>query len=312
MSINLKGKDFLTVMDLSKEEYLQLIDIAIQLKNERIMGKAHPILQGKTLAMIFQKPSLRTRVSFETGMLQLGGNAIYLGPNEIGIGKRETTEDIAIVLSRYVDGIMARVFGHNIVEDLAKYAPVPVINGLSDYTHPCQAVADLMTVKEKLGKTCGFTMTYVGDGNNVANSLAFSAAVLGYDFRIAAPKGYQLDEKVVKLANKRIEKMGVGSIEQFESPAKAAEGAHVLYTDVWASMGQEDEAEKRKKAFKGYQINMKLLEKCDKNCIVLHCLPAHYGDEITKDVVDSEHSAVFDQAENRLHAQKALMACLIR
>jgi len=261
--------------------------------------------------MIFQKPSLRTRVSFEVGMIQLGGSAIYLGPNEIGIGKRETTEDIARVLSRYVDGIMARVFGHEIVQDLAKYSSVPVINGLSDYAHPCQALADIMTIKEKLGTTSDFTLTYIGDGNNVANSLAFSAALLGYDFRIASPKGYELNEAVVALANERIKKRGKGSIELFESPEKAAEGAHVLYTDVWASMGQESEAQKRKNDFAGYQINMNLIEKADRDCIILHCLPAHYDEEITKEVAYSEHSAIFDQAENRLHAQKALLASLI-
>ena len=311
MSVNLKGRNFLSDLDLSKEEYLQLLDIAQTLKNEILIGKEHPILKGKILGMIFQKPSLRTRVSFEVGITQLGGSGIYLGPDEIGIGKRETTEDIAKVLSRYVDSIMARVFGHNIVEDFAKYASVPVINGLSDYTHPCQALADIMTVKEKLGCTSDFTLTYIGDGNNVANSLAFSAAVLGYDFRIASPKGYELDKKVVKIVKDSMKKKGKGSIELFESPKKAAEGTNVLYADVWASMGQEKEAKKRLKDFAGYQVNKELIKKADSGCIILHCLPAHYGEEISKEAVDSEGSAIFDQAENRLHAQKALMVSLI-
>jgi len=312
MSVNLKGKSFLTDLELSKEEYLQLLDIAQTLKNETLIGKEHLILKGKILGMIFQKPSLRTRVSFEVGITQLGGSGIYLGPDEIGIGKRETTEDIARVLSRYVDCIMARVFGHNIVEDFAKYATVPVINGLSDYTHPCQALADLMTIKEKLGVTSDFILTYIGDGNNVANSLAFSAAVLGFDIRIASPKGYELDKKVVKLVQDRMKKSGKGSIELFDSPEKASEGTHVLYTDVWASMGQEAEAKKRKIDFEGYQINMNLIKKADPRCIILHCLPAHYDEEIIKDAADHENSAIFDQAENRLHAQKALMVSLIR
>jgi len=311
MSTNLKGRNFLTVLDLTKEEYLQLLDIGISLKNETLIGKSHPILAGKILGMIFQKPSLRTRVSFEVGMIQLGGSAIYLGPNEIGIGKRETTEDIVKVLSRYTDCIMARVFGHNIVEDFAKYGSVPIINGLSDYTHPCQALADLMTVKEKLGVTEDFIMTYIGDGNNVANSLAFSAAVLGYDFRIASPKGYEMTQGVIDTANVRIKATGRGSVELFESAEKASEGAHVLYTDVWASMGQEEEANKRKSDFSGYQINMNLINKADSHCVILHCLPAHYDEEITKEAADTVHSAIFDQAENRLHAQKALMASLI-
>jgi ornithine carbamoyltransferase len=312
MSANLKGRSFLTDLDLNREEYLQLLDDAIKLKNETKTGIDHPILKGKILALIFQKPSLRTRTSFEVGMIQLGGSAIYIGPDEIGIGKRETTEDIAKVLSRYVDGIMARVFGHDIVEDFAKYGSVPVINGLSDYTHPCQALADLMTVKEKLGRTSDFKLTYVGDGNNVANSLAFSAAILGYDFRIASPKGYEISEEVVDFAREKIKENGQGSVELFESPEKAAEGTNVLYADVWASMGQEAEAEKRRKDLAAYQINMNLVKKADPNCIILHCMPAHYGEEITKEAAYSEHSAMFDQAENRLHAQKALMVAVMK
>lgn len=304
-----KGRDFLTLKDYTAEEILHILNYAVDMKRRFKSGETIHPMKGKVMAMIFQKPSLRTRVSFETGMIQMGGNALYLGPAEIGLGKRESVEDIAKVLCRQTDVIMARVFGHSIVEELGKYSDVPVVNGLSDYAHPCQALADFQTVIEHGKDLQGLKLTYVGDGNNVANSLIFGGVTLGVHVVTASPQGYQVTKEVQQWAADMGAKTG-GSLTVTESVREGAENADVLYTDVWASMGQEEEQELRQQAFKGYQINMETLGWAKDDAIVLHCLPAHYGDEITKDVVDSPNSAVFDEAENRLHAQKALVALL--
>ncbi len=309
MISSLKGRSFVSMTDFSSDEVLAVLDLAADLKKETASGKAHPRLAGKTLAMIFQKPSLRTRVSFETGMTQLGGHAIYLAPTDIKLGERETVEDIGIVLGRYADIIMARVFGHPLVADLAKHAGVPVINGLSDFEHPCQIMADLQTVRERKGRLKGIRMIYIGDGNNVAHSLMFGAALVGMNLTVVTPPGFEPSGAVLAES----QKIGDGSgahIEVSNDPAGAAKGADVVYTDVWASMGQESEAEARSQKFKDYQVNSKLLSVMDEDAIILHCLPAHYGEEIEYDVSRLPNSAIFDQAENRLHAQKAIMVAL--
>ncbi len=304
MSDNLKGRHFLSMLDLSKEEILQVLNTSRTLKVSHNEEGPKP-LKGKTLAMIFQKPSLRTRVSFETGMTKLGGHAIYLSPNDISLGKRETTEDIALVLSRYVDIIMARVFGHDIVEDLAKYATVPVINGLSDFEHPCQIMADLLTILERKDRLEGLNACYIGDGNNVAHSLMFGAARVGMNMTIITPEGYEPKQEVTNKANQ----VGAenGCKISVSNDLQAAAGADVLYTDVWASMGQEDEAAARKKIFEAYRIDMDTMKIADPNAVILHCLPAHYGDEIDYETSRLPNSAIFDQAENRMHAQNGLM-----
>lgn len=301
-------RDFVAVADWSAPELREALDLALHLKREHRAGISHEdVLRGKTLAMIFQKPSLRTRVSFEVGMTQLGGHALYLGPEDIKLGKRETTEDIALNLSRYVDGIMARVFGHEVVEELARWATVPVINGLSDLHHPCQALGDMLTILEKRGELRGTQLVFIGDGNNVAHSLIEASARLGLRFRIACPKGHEPDAEIV--ARARTEG---GEVEILHDPKKAAEGADVLYTDVWASMGQEAEAEERKRRFQGFTVDVGLVERANPGCLVMHCLPAHYGEEITYEASRLPNSAIFDQAENRLHAQKAVLALLLR
>ena len=302
----MQATDLVALSDLSTEEIYEILETARNLKLDLRAGVKHEMLAGKTLGMIFQKPSLRTRVSFETGMTQLGGHAIYLGPNDIKLGQRETTEDIAIVLSRYVDGIMARVFEHKIVEDLAKYATVPVINGLSDLLHPCQALGDLLTIWEKKRTLEGLTLTFIGDGNNVAHSLINGCAKVGIDFRIACPEGYEPDETIVPAARE----VG-GSVKIIHDPKEAASGADVLYTDVWASMGEEERAEEKKHAFSEFTVDEALLEIARSDALVMHCLPAHYGEEITYKASRSVNSAIFDQAENRMHAQKAVLALLM-
>ena len=309
MAANLKGRNLLSMKDLSGEEIVQVLDTADRLKRDRNAGQLRPLLAGKTLGMIFQKPSLRTRVSFETGMTLLGGHAIYLAPSDISLGKRETTEDIALVLSRYVDIIMARVFGHDIVEDLGRYATCPVINGLSDREHPCQILADLQTVREKKGRLSGLKMVFSGDGNNVAHSLLYGCARVGMHITVVTPKGYEPDSAIV--GESREIGRGTGAkVEVSNDLMASAAGADVIYTDVWASMGQEGEAEKRKKEFAAYQVNDKLMAAADPGAIILHCLPAHYGEEITYDVSRTPNSAIFDQAENRMHTQNALMVLL--
>lgn len=305
-----KGRNCLTLKDFSREEILELLDFAAEVKARLKRGEDYRPLKGKVMAMIFQKPSLRTRVSFETGMYQLGGTALYLGPSDIGLGKRETTEDIARVLGQQVNIIMARVFGHDIVVDLGKYAGIPVINGLSDFTHPCQALADLQTVAERGKPFKGTKLTFVGEGNNVANSLVFGGVRLGMDIWVASPKGYEITSDVQEWAEKEAVVSG-GSLTVTNNLEEGAAGADVLYTDVWTSMGQEAEQQARLAAFKDYQINMNLLGMAKKDALVLHCLPAHYGEEITRDAAYSPNSAIFDEAENRLHAEKALIVKLM-
>jgi ornithine carbamoyltransferase len=299
-------KHLVSLADLSTEEIYEVLETARNLKLELRAGVKHNMLAGRTLAMIFQKPSLRTRVSFENGMNQLGGNAIYLGPDDIKLGKRETTEDIAIVLSGYVDGIMARVFEHSTIRDLAKHASVPVINALCDRYHPCQILGDLLTIMEKKRELAGLTLTFIGDGNNVAHSLINGCAKVGMNFCIACPKGYEPNEEVVQEARA----IG-GGVEIMHDPREAAQGADILYTDVWASMGEEAQAAEKRHAFSGFTLDETLLELADPEAIVMHCLPAHYDEEITYGASRSVGSAIFDQAENRMHAQKAVLALLM-
>ncbi len=303
-------KDFITLSQLTPSELKHLLDLAVALKARQKQGQGEPLLKDKTLGMVFQKPSLRTRVSFDMAMLQLGGHALYLSPNEIQLGKRESTGDVARVLSRYVDAIMARVFAHQDVVDLACYASVPVINGLSDYSHPCQGLTDLLTIYEKRGSLAGARLAYLGDGNNVATSLMYGGALSGMHVVVASPPGYEPPSAVVTAARDVAQATG-GSITVLHDPREAARGADVLYTDTWASMGQEGEAAERRAIFPPYQINAALLREAAPDVLVMHCLPAHRGEEITDDVMDGPNSVVFDQAENRLHAQKAILVELL-
>jgi ornithine carbamoyltransferase len=303
-------KHFLTIADLSSDEMWQILNLAKELKEEWQQGDNKPILKGKTLGMIFQKPSLRTRVSFEMGMIHLGGQALYLSPAEIKLGERESVADVARVLSRYVDGIMARVFAHEHVEELAAYSRVPVINGLSDYNHPCQALSDLFTIWEKRRELQGLKLAYVGDGNNVATSLLFAATKVGMNMALASPEGYELGDGVVELGRKFAARSG-SKVKLVRDPATAVRGADVIYTDVWVSMGQEEETKRRLKVFPPYQINTALVAQAKPDAIVMHCLPAHRRQEITDEVADGQHSVLFDQAENRMHAQKAVLALLM-
>jgi ornithine carbamoyltransferase len=299
----MQGKDLLSINDLSGEEIKALIRDAMDMKND----SWHSILDKKILALVFEKPSLRTRVSFEVAMKQLGGQAVYLSPAEVGLGKRESVPDVANVLSRFVNVIAARTFSHQTVVELARNASVPVINALDDLEHPCQALADLLTIYEKKGDFKGLKVAYIGDGNNVANSLALACTLVGADFRIAAPKGYELAGGILASAQKYA--AGNGSeVLCTNDPKKAAQGADVVYTDVWTSMGQEAESEIRKQAFAGYQITGDILAQAKEDVIFMHPLPAHRGEEVSAEVMESPHSVVFDQAENRLHAQKALLA----
>lgn len=306
----LRGRHFLSMGDFSAQELNQLLSTAVILKLQQKRGEKHPLLAGKTLAMIFEKPSTRTRVSFETGMYQLGGHALYLSANDLQLGRGETIEDTAKVLSGYVDGIMARTFSHQTVVDLARYGSVPVINGLSDLEHPCQIVGDFLTILEERGSLAGLKIAYIGDGNNVANSLIWGAVKMGMHAAIASPLGYDMDPDIVKKAGEDAQKNKV-TLDIVRDPAIAAKDADVLYTDVWTSMGQEKEKEARLKAFHGYQINKGLLALAKPECIVLHCLPAHRGEEVSGEVMDGPQSRVFPEAENRLHAQKALMALIL-
>ncbi|MCX5709923.1 MAG: ornithine carbamoyltransferase [Candidatus Omnitrophica bacterium] len=301
-------KDLISIKDLSSAEIESIFVLTDQLKKNRL--KFNKVLSGKTIALIFQKPSNRTRVSFQVGMYQLGGNSIYLSPTEINLGVRESIPDVAKTLSRYVDGIVLRTFAHKTVVDMADAASVSVINGLSDYSHPCQALADVYTVKEKIKNLKGKTLAYVGDGNNVCNSLLFACAKTGLNMNVGAPTGYQPGKKVIEEAIK-LAKASKASIKLFDDAYGAAKGADVLYTDVWASMGQEKETEARKKIFKDFQLNSKLLKSANKGCLVMHCLPAHRGEEITAEAIDSKNSVVFDQAENRMHVQKAVLIKLL-
>jgi ornithine carbamoyltransferase len=303
-------KDLVSLADLSVDELWHILNVAKELKDEWSEGGNQPILMDKTLGMIFQKPSLRTRVSFEVGMQHLGGSALYLSPSEIQLGQRESVADVARVLSRYVDCIMARVFAHTHVEKLAQHSRVPVINGLSDYNHPCQGLADLFTILEKKGVLRGLRLAWVGDGNNVLTSLLFGGTKVGMDIAVATPPGYEPPVRVVEHAFAFAEETG-SQIEIGNDPAVAVEGADVVYTDVWTSMGQEAERDQRRRDFAPYQVNAELLSKAQRDTIVMHCLPAHRGEEITDEVADGTNSVLFDQAENRMHAQKGLLAVLL-
>ncbi|HQO00910.1 MAG TPA: ornithine carbamoyltransferase [Spirochaetota bacterium] len=307
---SLRTKDLLTVTDCSREEILELFAFTEKLKAQTKAGRQHHILKGKTLGMVFEKSSTRTRVSFETGILQLGGHALFLSKNDIQLGRGETIGDTAQVLSRYVDGIMLRTFAHDTIIGLADNASIPVINGLSDSFHPCQALTDFFTIYEREKDFSHVKLAYVGDGNNVACSLLLTAGILGVDISIACPGKYMPDRKVVDAAQKLAAATGA-KVQITSDIDEAVQSATYLYTDVWVSMGMEKDTAKRKKDFKKYQINRKLLDKCAPGCRVLHCLPAHRGEEITDDVMDSPQSIVFDQAENRLHLQKALMCALM-
>ena len=303
-------KDFITLSDWSTKELWGLIDLAVHLKFEWKSGGNRPVMHGKTLAMVFEKPSLRTRVSFEVAMKQLGGDAIRIGPDEVGLGKRESVADVARVLAVYTQGIMARVFDHEYVVELAKWADIPVINGLSDAHHPCQAMGDMLTIYEHFGRLERLKIAYVGDGNNVAASLVLAAAHMGMHFTTASPDGYMLSEDALEAAAPIAERNG-GKIEVFNDPVKAVEGSDIIYTDTWVSMGQEKETPQRMEALKPYQVNKALVDRADKYAIVMHCLPAHRGHEITDEVADGTHSVIFPQAENRLHMQKAILVELM-
>lgn len=301
---------FLAISDLSSQDLNNLVDLAIQLKEEWRAGGTKPVLEKKVLAMVFQKPSLRTRVSFDMAMRHLGGDALYLSPSEIGLGKRESIADVSRVLSGYVDAIMARVFQHAHILELAEYASVPVINGLSDFNHPCQALADVLTIKERFGTFEHKRVAFIGDGNNVAVSLLHSCVLLGMEFAIATPEGYELPRQAVEMCSE-LEGGSEASITELNDPFEAVQGAHVIYTDTWVSMGQEEETKSRLDVFPPFQINKDLVSAADESVIVMHCLPAHRGEEITDEIADGPNSVIFPQAENRMHAQKAVLVQLL-
>lgn len=303
-------KDFIAITDYTSEEIQDMLDLALRLKKEWKAGGNQPILNGKVMAMIFQKPSLRTRVSFDMAMRHLGGDALYLSPNEIGLGKREAISDIARVLAGYVQILMARVFEHEHILELARWSDIPVINGLSDYNHPCQGMADAMTILEEFGSLKGLNVTFLGDGNNVAVSLMHIVTMLGANFTIASPKGYDLKPEPLELGRKIAAEKGV-QIKTLRDPHEAAANANVIYTDTWTSMGQEEEAKIREKVFPPYQVNEKLVSEAAPGAVVLHCLPAHRGQELTDEVADGPQSRIFPQAHNRLHAQKAIIARIL-
>jgi ornithine carbamoyltransferase len=301
-------KYFLAIPDFNSEEIYDIFSLARKLKKKTKAGKKHHILAGQSLAMVFQKPSARTRVSFEVGMFQLGGHALYLSPNDIGLGKRESVADIARVLSRYNDGIMARVFSHDNILELGRNASVPVINGLSDLLHPCQVMGDTLTILEHRGTLKDLKLTYIGDGNNLANSWLNISSRIPMQLNLSMPEGFNPDSNIYANA----ENAGLSKIKIYRDPKEAVKNADIIYTDVWTSMGQESEAKKRKKIFQDYQVNGELLKNAKPYVKVMHCLPAHRGDEITDEVMDGPHAIVFDEAENRLHIQKAIMVSLMK
>jgi ornithine carbamoyltransferase len=303
-------KDFLAVSDYTPSELQEMIDLAVSLKKEHFSGGNKPIFKGKVLAMIFQKPSLRTRMSFDMAMRHMGGDALYLSPAEIGLGQRESIADVARVISGYVDAIMARVFDHEHVIELARWSSIPVINGLSDYNHPCQAMADALTIIEKFKTLKGLNISFIGDGNNVAVSLLHICAKLGANFTLASPEGYDMLPAAIEDGRKFAAESG-SKLNFIRDPHEAVKHAHVIYTDTWTSMGQEAETEKRIKVFPPYQVNQQLVSEADKDVIVMHCLPAHRGQELTDEVADGPHSVIFPQAHNRLHAQKAVLVKLL-
>jgi ornithine carbamoyltransferase len=304
---SLRGRSFTRVADWDRDELLEVLDLADELKRLQRAREEHHLLPGRTLGMIFQKPSTRTRVSFEVGIYQLGGTGLYLSAGDLQLGRGETIKDTAVVLSRYLDAVMIRTFAQSEVEELALNASIPVINGLTDSAHPCQALADVMTIRERFGRLDGLKVVYLGDGNNVCASLMVACTKLGMDFVAATPAAYRPDEQVVRIARD-----SGRTVELVDDPGAAVEGADVLYTDVWTSMGQEEERQQRLQDLAGFGIDAALVQKAGENAIVLHCLPAHYGEEITEEALYGPQSAVWDQAENRLHAQKALMALVIR
>ena len=300
------GRDLISIADMSPQDVRRVVDTARMMKS----GRSSSVLKGKTLALLFEKPSLRTRVSFDVAMQQLGGHAVYLSPAEVGLGEREPVADVARVLSRYVDAIATRTFAQETVEELARWADVPVINALSDGEHPCQALADLLTIYEKKGRWRGLVLSFVGDGNNVARSLMLGSALAGMDFRIASPQGYSISTELVDKAKSLAAASGA-AVACVESPQEAVSGADVVYTDVWTSMGQEKERAERQRAFGGYQVNAELLALASPDAIVMHDLPAHRGEEIADEVIEGPQSVIFDQAENRLHAQKAVLSLIL-
>ena len=309
MAVASRVRHFVSLGDLEPGQLAHLLDLAASLKAER--PRREPYLRGRTLAQIFEKPSLRTRLSFDVGMAELGGHCVYLSPQEVGLGRRESVADVARVASRMVDAVVLRTYSHETIEDFARYASVPVINGLSDLSHPCQGLADIFTICERKGRDLrGVTIAYVGDGNNVLHSLMLAAALCGAQMRAATPAGYEPLPRFRELAERRARETG-GSLELSADPVAAVRGADVIYTDVWTSMGQEQEYERRRRAFHGYQVNAELLRGAKPDAFVMHDLPAHRGEEITDDVMDGPQSAVFDQAENRLHTQKAVLRWLL-
>lgn len=310
MAVNMKGKSLISINDLTLEEINQIFATAEDLKRRRLMGEPHRILEGKTLGMIFSKPSTRTRISFETGIYELGGLGMYFGPNDLQLGKSENIHDTAKVLSRYLSAIMIRTFAHQDVIDLARYGSIPVINGLTDLLHPCQVLTDLFTVLEKKQRLQGLKMAYLGDGNNMAHSLMYGCSKVGMDIVLATPSNYQPDKEIVKNALTNAKYMG-SKVEIINDPVKAVKDADIIYTDVWASMGQESEAQERRQYFLPFQVNEKLVKNAKDDYLFMHCLPAHRGDEVTNEVADSKNSVIFDEAENRLHVQKAIMALVI-
>lgn len=310
MKVNMKGKSLLSIIDLSIDEINTIFELSADLKQKQKNGTPHKYLEGKTLGMIFSKPSTRTRVSFETGIYQLGGIGMYFGPNDLQLKRSENISDTAKVLSRYLDGIMIRTFDHQDVVDLARYGTIPIINGLTDLLHPCQVLADLFTIIEKKENLKGLKLAYIGDGNNMAHSLLNGCSKTGMHISIASPEGYKPNEEIVNNAIKISKETG-SIIEILDSPEEAVKNADIIYTDVWASMGQESEALERKKIFVPYQVNPKLVSLAKKDYIFMHCLPAHRGEEVVDEVIDSSNSVVFDEAENRLHVQKAIMVLLM-
>jgi ornithine carbamoyltransferase len=310
MAINMRGKDLISIHDLSREEVEQVLDTSHQLKMKQKLGEIYHPLKGKTLGMIFQKSSTRTRVSFEVGMWQLGGYALFLGANDLQLKRGETIADTARNLSRYLEGIMIRTYAHQDVIELAEYSSVPVINGLTDLLHPCQVLADLFSIREKKNRLDGLKLAYIGDGNNMAHSLMFGGAKMGMHVVISSPSGFEPDPEITRLSRLDAAKTNA-TITVRDDPFEAVQNADIIYTDVWTSMGMEDEYEQRLKSFSRYQVNSDLLEKAKEDVLVMHCLPAHRGEEITDDVIDGPRSIVFDQAENRLHVQKAIMALLM-
>ena len=302
-------RDLISLMDFSQEEILYLLNMTSKIK----AGKSQfaEYLKGKSIGLLFQKPSNRTRVSFEIAIYQLGGNCLYLSPGEINLGKRESTDDVAKTLSRYLDGIVARTFSHQDVMDLAQHASVPIINGLSDLFHPCQALADIFTVQERFKNLDKITLAYIGDGNNVCHSLMLACAKVGIRMNIATPKGYEPKDEVTTVAKKAANETGA-KIKLMNSPVDAVKGASVIYSDVWVSMGQEEESAKRFRDFQGFQINGDLAKLANEDYIFMHCLPAHRGQEVTEEIIDGPHSVIFDQAENRLHIQKSILVFLIK